>query len=108
MPGQANRFMVDPFHQAAVTGDDPGLVIHQIIVEHRVEMAFRNRHADGGGKALSQRAGRRFDAFQLEIFRMAGTWRAELAEILDILERGPRVAGQVEQRIDQHRAMASG
>ena len=37
---------------------------------------------------------------------MAGAGAAELAEALDVLDRRPRVAGQVEQRVDQHRAVA--
>ena len=37
---------------------------------------------------------------------MAGARAAELAEVADVVDRRPRVAGQVEQRVDQHRPMA--
>ena len=40
------------------------------------------------------------------IFRMAGGARPELAEILDVLERHVLIAGEIEQGIEQHRAMA--
>ena len=46
------------------------------------------------------------DARQLEILRMAGARAAELAEVPDVVDRRPRVAGQVQQRVDQHRAVA--
>ena len=105
MPAETDRLVVDPFHQAAVTGNHPGLVINEIIAEGRVQMPFGNRHADSGRKALPQRPGRRLDAFQLEIFRMPGTGRTELPKILDVLHRRTRISGQVEQGIDQHRTM---
>ena len=41
-----------------------------------------------------------------EILRMAGAGAAELAEVLDVVDRRPLVAGQVQQRVDQHRAVA--
>jgi hypothetical protein len=37
---------------------------------------------------------------------MAGRQRAELAEALDLVERHVGVAGEMQQRIEQHRAVA--
>ena len=41
-----------------------------------------------------------------EVLRVAGARAAELAEVADLVHRRVRVAGQVEQRVDQHRAVA--
>ena len=68
-------------------------------------MAFGHRHADCHGQALTQRAGGAFDPGQLGIFGVAGTGAVQLAEIADVIHRRRGVAGQVQQRIDQHRAM---
>ena len=98
--------MVDAFHQAAVAGDHPGAVIDQIVAEHRVQMPLGDRHADRHRQALPQRAGGASTPGELEILGMPGAGAAELAEIADVLDRRARIAGQVEQRVDQHRAMA--
>jgi hypothetical protein len=42
----------------------------------------------------------------MAVFRVAGRWRAHLTEILDIGDVDVFVAGQIEQRIKQHRAVA--
>ena len=44
----------------------------------------------------------------MAIFGVARRARAELAEALELLDRHLRVAGEVEQRVEQHRAMAGG
>ena len=56
MPGERDRLVADPFHQAAVTDNDVGPVIDQIFAVARRHHAFGQRHADGGGDALSERA----------------------------------------------------
>src|SRR3546814_6678244 len=38
--GEADRLMVDAFHQAAVAGDHPGAMIDQVVPEHCVQMPF--------------------------------------------------------------------
>ncbi len=88
--------MVDALHQAAVAGDDPGPVVDQIVAIFGVEVALGDRHADRHGDALPERPGRRLDSVEQEILRMAGAGRAELAKALDVVDRRPRVAGQVE------------
>ena len=106
MAGKARRLVVDALHQAAVAGDHPGPVIDQIVAEHGVEVALGDRHADRHREALAERPGGRLDAVEQEILGMAGAGRAELAEARDLLDRRLRVAGQMEQRVDQHRAVA--
>ena len=45
MTGKTDRFVVDAFHQAAVTRDHPGAVVDDVVAETRVEMPLGNRHA---------------------------------------------------------------
>src|SRR3546814_14204544 len=56
MPGKADRLVIDAFHQAAVAGDHPGVVIDEIAAEGGIQIPFRNRHANGRGTALPQRS----------------------------------------------------
>src|SRR3546814_5542036 len=60
--------------------------------------------ANGRGKALPQRSGRRLDSGQLEIFRMPRARAVQLAEIPDVVDRRTGIARKVEERIDQHRS----
>ena len=108
MTGQTHRLVVHAFHQAAIPGNHPGTVIDQIVAEHGVQMTFGKSHAHRHGKALPQRTGGAFHAVQQEILRVTGAGAAQLAEVANVLERGLRVAGKVQQRIDQHRSMAGG
>ena len=62
MAGERDRLLADAFHQAAVAGDDIGVVIDDAVAEPRVEQPLRQRHADGVGEALAERTGGRLDA----------------------------------------------
>ena len=108
MTGQRNRFLADAFHQAAVAGDDIGVMIDEVITEMRIHDALGQRHAHGVGKPLPQRTRRRFDTGGVAVFRMTGRPRTELAEILDFFDGHVFVAGEVQQRIEQHRTMTGG
>ena len=90
--------------------NDVGIVIDDGIVgpvEGGRQECLGQRHADGRGKALPQRAGGRLDARRDAVFGMAGREAAELAELLELLHR-QIVAGQVQQAVDQHRAVPAG
>ena len=106
MAGQRNRFLADAFHEIAVGGEHIGGVIDDVAAEDRREMTLRNCHADGVGQALAERAGGGFDAGGVAMLGMTGRKRAELAEALDLLDRHLRVAEQIKQRVEQHRAVA--
>ena len=106
MAGQRNRFLADAFHQAAIAGNHPSVVIHQRIAEHAIQVPLRHRHAHGHGEALPQRPGGAFHARQFGVFRVTGARGMPLAEALDVIQRRLLIAGQVQQRIDQHRTMA--
>ncbi len=96
------------FHQAAVTGDDPGLVVDEIVTETGIEVAFGHGHANGGGQSLTERAGGAFDTGGVTVFRMAGGGGAPLAEVLDVFHRYRLEAGEVKQRVEQHRTVTGG
>jgi len=53
-------------------------------------------------------AGGGLDTGSDEVFRMSRRGRAELAEFLDVVERDRLVTDQMQQRIEQHRAVAGG
>ena len=75
------------FHQAAVAGQHIGVVVDEVVAEGGVQDALGERHADAVGEALAERAGGRLDAGGVAVFGMAGGVRAELAEMLDLVDR---------------------
>ena len=102
---QRNRFLADAFHQAAVACEHIGIVIHEVFAELGAKMRFGDRHADRVADTLAERAGRRLDAGCVTIFRVTGGRCAKLAEILDILDGDIVVAREIEQRVQEHRAV---
>ena len=108
--GERRRLGGDALLQVAV-GDDPvDAVVDQRMVgavELGREAAFGDRHADPVGEALAERTGRRLDAGRQAVFGMAGRARAPLAERLQVLE-GDAVAGQVEERVQEHAGVPGG
>ena len=80
----------DAFHHVAVAAEGPDVVIEELepgTVEVRGQPALGDGHADAVGDSLAQRAGRCLDARRQAVFGMAGSLAAELAEILDVVER---------------------
>ena len=63
-----------------------------------------DRHADGVGEALAERSGGGLDAGGVAVLGMARGHRVELAEAPELVE-GQRVAAEVEQRVEEHRAV---
>jgi len=108
--GQRAGFVRYAFHQAAVAEENVGMVIDDFmagLVELGGQHLFGQREADGIRNALAERAGSRFNADGDAVFRMAGCLRMQLAEILQVVDR-EIVAGQVQEGVDQHRAVAIG
>ena len=106
--GQRAGFVRHAFHQAAVAEENESVVIDDFVtrlVELGGEYLFGQREADRVGDALAERAGGRFDARGVAVFRVARRPGVQLAEVLDVVDRDV-VAGQVQQRVDQHRAVA--
>ncbi len=106
MAGKRDRFLAHAFHQAAVARQAIGVVADDAIAVAGIEQPLGERHADGIADPLPKRPGRGFDAGRMTIFGVARGLRAELAEILELLDIHLRIAGEIEQRIEQHRAVA--
>ena len=106
--GKRDGLLADALHQAAVARQHIGLVVDQVVAESGIEMALGDGEAHGIGNALAQRAGGGLDAGGMAEFRMARGLRAQLAEVLDLVQRHVLVAQEIEQRIHQHGAVAGG
>ena len=106
MARERDRLLADALHEIAVGGQHIGEMIDDLRTELRRQMPLGDRHADRIGEPLPERPGRRLHARRDEVFRMARRQRAKLAEAPDLVERHLLVADQVQQRIDQHRAVA--
>ena len=105
MPGDRQRLVADPLHQAAIAAKDVGVVIDDVAAELRRQHALGERHADRIAEPLAERPGRRLDAGRVTALGMAGGAAAELPEMLDLVDRHVGIAGQVEQPVEQHRAV---
>ena len=106
VPGQRDRLLGDAFHQVAVGDEHIGRMVDDFGPEQRGEMALGDRHADGVGNALAERTRRGLDPGGVAVFGMAGRERTELTEALDLVDRHLLVAGEMKQRVEQHRAVA--
>ena len=106
--GQRDRLLADALHEAAVAHEHVGEVIHQPVPELPVHDALAERHADRLGDALPERAGRQLDAVGVLVLGMARRLAADLAEAFQLLDRHVLVPRQVEQAVEQHRAVAVG
>ncbi|EXI65582.1 MAG: hypothetical protein AW08_03102 [Candidatus Accumulibacter adjunctus] len=105
--GERARLVRDALHQAAVADEDVGRVVDDFVpgpVELGGEDPFGDRHADGVGQPLPERPGRRLDAGCVPDLGMTRCPRAELAELLQVVEREV-IAAEMQQRIEQHRAV---
>jgi hypothetical protein len=76
-------------------------VVAQAGVEHPLAEGQAGAHRD----ALAKRAGGGLDAGRVAVLGVAGGGRAELAEVLEVLER-EAVPGEVEHRVEEHRGVA--
>ncbi len=95
----------DPLHQATISDEAPGVVIHQLVTEAGGHQALGQGHAHGVGDALTQGAGGGLDAGGLAIFGVAGGAAAPLPKVAEIrhLQRGAR---QVQHAVEQHGGVA--
>ena len=112
LPGAGQRagLVRDAFHEAAVADEGVGVVVDDGetgAVELDAQELLGEREADGVGQSLADRAGGRLDAGGVAVFGVAGQAAAQLAEVLDVVQRHV-IAGEMQHRIDQHRRMAVG
>ena len=81
-------------------------MIHNLLAILRAQHFFGHGKADGVGNPLTQRASGDLNGVQQEVFRVARSQRAGLAEVLDLIQRDLCIAHEIEQRIDQHGTVA--
>ncbi|MNQ60098.1 hypothetical protein D3C85_743670 [compost metagenome] len=108
--GQRADFMADAFHHAAVAEEGVGEVVDDGVartVELRAQHLLGDGETDRVGNALAQRASGGLDARGVAVFRVARGAAVQLAELLEVVD-AQVVTGQVQQRVDQHRAVAVG
>ena len=106
MASQRDRFLAEAFHQAAVAGQDPGPMIHQIAAETRRQHFLGQGEADRVRQPLPQRTGGGFGDADMAVFGMSGGPGAQLAEGLDLFNVDVVIAGKIGQRIEQHGAVS--
>src|SRR5690606_39117759 len=78
--GQRAGLVRNAFHEAAVTGKEIRVVIDDLVarlVELRGQDLLRERHADGIGQALAQRAGGGLDARRFAVLRVTRRLRMQ-------------------------------
>ncbi|RMT21917.1 hypothetical protein ALP52_05981 [Pseudomonas amygdali pv. mori] len=108
--GQGSDFVGNTFHHAAITHKHVGMVINDGMawtVELCGEGFLGSGKTDGVGKPLTQWASGGFNAWGIAKLGVTRCAAVQLTEVFQVVD-GQVVAGQVQQRIDQHRTMAVG
>ena len=121
--GQRRRLRRDALHHAAVAADGVDVVVEDLEARPVVavgEPLLADGHADAGGDALPERAGRGLDARDPVVLGVSGRLAVELAEVADVVEGHRRLPqalvvgihrlrpGEVEHGPEQHRGVAVG
>ena len=107
MARERGRLGRDPLLEVAVGDDRERVVIDDLVagtVEPGGEHVLRQRHPDSHRDSLAERAGGRLDPERQVALRVAGRRIADLAEVLDVLQR-QRVPGQEQARVQEHRGV---
>ena len=101
MTGQGYCLLGNAFHQAAVAHNDISIMIADIGAVSGGNNLLGQSHTDGGRNALSQRTGGDVYTGKVAVFRVAGGFGSELAEIAQVVNINIFVAQQIKQRIQQ-------
>ena len=102
--------MADTFHQTTIAHENIGVVVDDgvtVAVELGGQKLFRQGHAYRVGQTLTEWAGRGFNTRGHSYFWMARGFAVQLAEVFQLLH-GQVVARQMQERVNQHRAVAVG
>ena len=106
------RLVGDALLEVAVAAEHPRAVVVDgqavLVAVARGLHALGEREAHAHGDALAERARRDLHAGREAAFGMAGAAGAELAERLELVERELAHAGEVEERVDEGRAVPAG
>ena len=106
VPGQRNHLLTDPLLQATVADEGVGVMVDDSGTEACVQVGLGHRHAEGVRDALAERTRGHLDTGAGVEFRVTLAARAEVAKGPDLIDADALVAAEVEQRIQQHRAVA--
>ena len=107
MPGKRGGFVRDALHQVAIADQRIGEMVNQLVfgsVKPGREEALGKRESNRVRCSLPKRASRCFDTWSIAVFRVAGSHRAPLSEILQLFQRQV-VAAEVQHGVDEHGAM---
>ena len=88
VPGDGGRLLADALHHVPVRADRVRMVVHHRAsgaVEALGEEALGDRHADGVAHALAERTGRDLDPGRVPPLGVAGSARAPLTELPEVL-----------------------
>ena len=110
VPGERDGFRGHAFHEVAVGAQGVGVMVDDHVaglIEPSGQVPLGDGHPHRVGHALAEGAGRRLDARRQPTLGVARGLRAPLAEALDLRE-GQIVAGEVQESVEQHRAVAGG
>ena len=108
MTGQGDHFLAHALLQATIADESVGEVVDQVLAKTCVQVSLCHGHTESVGNALTQRAGRHFNANGRIALRMPFTVRAQLTKSLNLFNRKVRVAREVQQGIQQHGAVPVG
>ena len=103
-------FLGNAFHHAAITHENVGVVVDNVMawtVELRAHDFFGQGEAHSVGQTLTQRASSGFNARRVAQLRVARGTAVQLTEVFQVFDRQV-IAGQVQQRVNQHRTVAVG
>ncbi len=102
--------MGNTLHHAAIADEHVGVMIDDGVagpVERGGQRALRQRHAHRVGESLAQRPRGGLDPEMQLTLRVARRLGTELPKILDFVHR-QGIAGEMQDRVEQHRCVAVG
>ena len=108
--GEGGRLGGDALHEVAVGDDAVDAVVDDLVSGPVVVLCkefLRDGHADAVGEPLAERAGGHLGAGGKAKLGVARGLALPLPELPDVVER-ELVAGEVEQRVQEHRGVAGG
>ncbi|MNP05673.1 hypothetical protein D3C76_976280 [compost metagenome] len=108
--GQGAYLVRDTFHHAAVAEECIGEVVNNVVtrtVELRRQRLLSNRHAHCVSNTLTQRTGSGFNTCGVTHFRVTRGFGVQLTEVFQLFD-WQVIAGEVQQAVDQHGAVAVG
>ena len=102
--------MGDAFHQATVSQEHIGEMVHHLVpwpIELGGQYLLTERHTNSIGNTLTQRTGGGFYSRCITVFWVTRRTRMQLAKILELFN-GQVISGKMEECVMQHGSMPVG